>query len=102
MTRLVDGEPRIRNRVQLRREIRPTSSASPALIHHGHDPHNQVSCQDLLLTPELRRKGDSTAVAQFGLFAMVERCEGCRVAGSTRVRRRGCVDTYAGESHSRG
>lgn len=83
----VDDEQRIRDRAQLRREIR-----------HNHDPCNQASCQDLLPTPKWRRESDSTVVAHLGLLCRWRWCEGCMVAGSTGVRSRGCIDTYAGEN----
>jgi hypothetical protein len=82
VTRPVDGEPRIRDRAQLWREIHPTPLASPTLICHGRDPRNQASCQDSLLTPERRWKSESTTVARLGLLRRWGGCEGCRVAGS--------------------
>jgi hypothetical protein len=63
VTRPGDGEPWIRDRAPLRREIQPTSPAFLALIRHGRDPRNQAHRQDSLPTLEQWRRSESTAVS---------------------------------------
>jgi hypothetical protein len=62
----VDGDLRIRFRSQLRRGIRPTSTAPLASICHDHDQRNQASCQDPAATPKRRWTSESTTTLVFG------------------------------------